>query len=105
MKVSIPQKIKIGTHTYTIGLDPNLHSDDKEFGNINYRTQKIKIWSEAPKSIRDEALIHEVIHLAQHIYRVEIADADIDRVAQVICDFLMNNLGIEFIWDDISSKD
>jgi len=100
MKVKVPRKIKIGTHIFTIEFDQHMHSDDRDFGQINYRTQTIKIWKDAPPSLKREALIHEVLHLSQHIYRVEITDADIDRVAQVICDFLENNLGIEFVWDE-----
>ena len=104
MKVKIPAKIRIGTHTYTIELDPHLHSDDKDYGLINYRTQTIRIWSDAPKSIKDQSLLHEVIHLSQHIYRVDITDADIDRIAQCMCDFMINNLGIDLDWGNIKSN-
>ena len=101
MIIKLPNKIKIGTHTYKINLDQNLHSDDKDYGQINYRAQEIKIWSAAPPSVKNEALLHEVIHLSQQIYRVEITDQDIDRVAETIAEFLFNNLGIEFSWDNI----
>ena len=101
MKVKVPNKIKIGTHTYTVELDPHLNSDDKDYGQVNYRTQKIKIWSEAPLSIRNQSLLHEIIHLGQNIYRVEISDPDIDRVAETIGQFLMDNLEIELDWEDI----
>lgn len=101
MQVKIPPKIKIGTHTYTIEFDPHLHTDEKAFGQINYRTQKIRIWAEAPQSIKDQSFLHEVIHLAEHIYRVTITDEDIDRIAQCICDLLINNLEIEFDWSEI----
>lgn len=101
MKIKIPKTVKIGTHTYSIELDPHLHSDEKDYGQINYRAQTIRVWLDAPLSIKNEALLHEVIHLAQSIYRVDISDADIDRVAETIGGFLFNNLGIEFDWSGI----
>jgi len=104
VKVKVPKRIKIGTHTFTVKFDPHLHSDDKDYGLINYRTQEIKIWTEAPSSIQNEALLHEIIHLSQHVYRVELSDADIDRVAETIAEFLFNNLHLEFNWSDIEGK-
>lgn len=101
MKVKLPRKIKIGTHTYKIIFSPHLNSDDRDFGQINYRTQEIKIWTEAPGSLKNIALLHEIMHLSQHIYRVEVSDADIDRMAETIAELLFNNLHIEFVWDDI----
>jgi len=101
MIIKVPREIKIGTHTFKVKLDPHLHADEEKYGQINYRTQEIRIWSDAPASTKNEALLHEIIHLAQHVYRVEITDQDIDRIAETIAQFLSDNLHIEFVWDDI----
>jgi len=101
MKVRIPPKIKIGTHTYSVIYDRDIRYDDDKIGICNHRTQTIKIWIDAPPSMKDEALLHELVHIAEYTYRVRIDDADIDRIAQCICDFLINNLGVEFDWSDI----
>ncbi|MDP1615041.1 MAG: hypothetical protein Q8L68_04520 [Methylococcales bacterium] len=104
MKVKLPSEVRIGTHTFKIRFDPHLFSDENKYGLINYRAQEINIWSEAPLSTKNEALLHEIIHLSQHVYRVEISDQDIDRVAETIGEFLFNNLGIEFDWSCISEN-
>ena len=101
MIIKLKNGVKIGTHTFKIKLDPHIHGDDKDYGQINYRTETIKIWKDAPLSIKNEALHHEIIHLSQHIYRVDISDQDIDRVAETFSEFLFNNLGIEYDWSDI----
>ncbi len=101
MIIKLPNKVKIGTHTYKIVFDSNMRGDDNLYGQVNYRTQEIRIWTDAPPSVRNETLLHEILHLAVQIYRVELTDPDIDRVAATIADFLFNNLGLEFNWDDI----
>lgn len=103
MKIKIPPKIKIGTHTYKIVFDRSIRTDDNRIGEVNHRTQVIKIWTEAPLSMRNESLLHELIHIAEFYFRVTIDDADIDRIAQCMCDFLFDNLDIEFDWSAISS--
>ena len=105
MKIKVPREVKIGTHTFRVRFDPHLKGDEGNYGDINYRTEEIRIWADAPLSLRNEALLHEIIHLAQHIYRVEISDPDIDRVAETIGQFLFNNLQIRFDWSDISEVD
>ena len=105
MKIKVPREVKIGTHTFKVKLNPHLQTDEKNYGDINYRTEEIRIWADAPLSLRNEVLLHEIIHLAQHIYRVEISDPDIDRVAETIGQFLFNNLQIRFDWSDISEVD
>ena len=101
MKVRVSKEVKIGTHTFKIRFDPHLFSDENKYGQINYRTEEINIWADAPISTKNEALLHEIIHLSQHVYRVELSDQDIDRVAETIGEFLFNCLGLEFVWDDI----
>jgi len=98
IKIKVPGEIKIGTHTYKIMFDRAIRTDDDRIGEANHRTQIIKIWTEAPLSMKNEALLHELIHIAEYYFRVRIDDADIDRIAQCMCDFLFNNLGIEFDW-------
>ena len=104
MKVKIPREIKIGAHTYSIGYDSNLHCDEGRYGNCNHRTQEIKVWSSNPPSLMDECLIHEVIHIGELCYRLDISDSDIDRIAHLILEFLTRNLGIEFDWELIKNQ-
>ena len=103
-KIKIPPTVKIGTHTYSVMFDRNIRTDDDHIGQVNHRTQEIKIWTEAPLSMRNESLLHELIHIAEYYFRVRIDDADIDRIAECMCDFLFNNLNIEFDWSCITEN-
>ncbi len=104
MKVKIPQKIKIGTHCYSLSFTPHIHCDEGRYANCNHRTQEIQFWAEAPRSITNESLIHEVLHIAELFQRIEVSDPDIDRIANVIMILLKDNLGIEFDWSDIEDN-
>jgi len=104
VKVRIPREIKVGAHTYSIGFSPHLHCDEARYGNCNHRTQEIQLWAESPPSLRDESLIHEVIHIGELCYRIDVSDSDIDRIAHLILEFLVRNLGIEFDWSEISKE-
>ena len=104
MKVKIPKEIKIASHTYALKFSPYVHCDEARYANCNHRTQEITLWSEAPASIVNESFIHEVIHIAELCYRVDVTDADIDRIANVIMELLKDNLGIEFDWSDIKEQ-
>ena len=104
MKIKVPKRIKIGAHTYSIGLTPHLHCDEARYGSCNHRTQEIKIWSEAPPSLRDECLIHETIHISELCHRIEVSDSDIDRISHAVLEFLSRNLDIQFDWSDIKTE-
>ena len=101
MKIKVPKQVKIGAHTYSVWLNPNLMSDDRTHGQINHRIERIIIQKDDPDMLKTETLIHEIIHLGEFCYRIPIEDADIDRIAEVILQFL-DQLGIKFSWDDIS---
>ena len=102
MKVKIPKQIKIGVHTYTISFNPYLLGDSRRHGEANHRKETIDIQSDNPDNLKLETLIHEIIHIAEFYYRVDISDPDIDRIAEVITEFIVDNLGIEFDWGDIN---
>jgi len=103
MRVKVPKTIKIGTHTYTIKFNHHLRSDDNKYAEVNHRTQAIDIWADAAVSLKNESLLHELIHIGEFIYRVEINDADVDRLAETVAEFLFNNLDIELDWSDVEN--
>jgi len=103
MRVKIPLRIKIASHTYTICQSPNLLGDESRHGEVNHRTQQITLHSANPKSVKIETLIHEVIEVGKFAYRIDISDPDIDRTAETISQFL-DNLGIEFDWGNIKQE-
>ena len=100
MKARIPSKIKVGAHTYSIELDPYLIGDRNRYGEVCHRTERITIGSSEPVALRNQTLLHEVLHIGETFYRINISDDDIDRIAETILQFL-DSMGIEFDWADI----
>ena len=103
IKVKVPQKIKIGAHTYSIRLNRHLLSDSNNHGAVNHRTQLIEIQADNPSDLKTETLVHEIIHVGSFCYRINIDDADTDRVAETITQF-MSELGIELDWSGIKER-
>ena len=102
MKIRIPKQIKIGTHTYKVIYDRSIRTDDDRIGECNHRTQTIEIEPNLPPSRQDQTFLHEVGHLIRKVYVMQEDEDNIDRTAQGFADLLFNNLGIEFVWDDIT---
>lgn len=101
MKVKIPNKIKVATHSYEIALNSHLQADEKRLGVCNHRIQRLEIEPEQCPSELAVSLLHEIIHIIERTYNCDISDPDIDRIAQGVAEFLTNNLGIEFDWGNI----
>ena len=97
MKVKIPKRIKNFTVVYT----PNLIVDDGDYGQVWFRKELIRIDPCMPLLHRDRSLIHEVLHTIDRDYKCHLDDDNVDRIAGGFLDFLRNDLGIEFNWDNI----
>jgi len=103
MEVKIPSEIRIATHPYDIVLNPHLHSEESRLGVCNHRAQRIEIETDQCSSDLTVSLIHEIIHVIGRTYNCDVSDPDVDRIAQGMAEFLFNNLGIEFDWQDIKT--
>jgi len=104
MTIIIPREIKIGTHTYTIEFDPNLVADEAKWGLVHYRLGKILISPEHGKSHINITLLHEIIHIVDRLYRCNLDEDNIDRLAQGLGEFMFNNLEITFDWSKIRNE-
>lgn len=101
MDIKIPIEIKMATHTYKVVFKEHLNLDERNLGTINHRTQTIELEPTLAPSEINTCLLHEIVHLIQRVYGCDLSDTDTDRLAQGMAEFLFNNLGIKFIWDDI----
>lgn len=104
MKVKVPREIKIATHTYRIAFDPHMRHDEACYGQVNHREQVVNIESSVPPSQRDQTLIHEIVHIVDKVYVCRMDEDDLERISNGIAELLFNNLGIEFVWDDIEGN-
>lgn len=104
MRVKIPPKIKISTHTYSVVFDPHLRHDDGCYGVANHRKQTVNIESSIPPTLRDQTFLHEVVHIIDKVFVCRMNEDDLERMSNGFADLLFNNLGIELDWSDIEGK-
>ena len=104
MKVKIPNTIKIATHSYKVVFDANLRHDEASYGQVNHREQIIRLEASIPPSLRDQTLIHEIVHIVDRVYVCRMDEDDLERLSNGIAELLFNNLGVEFDWSFISNN-
>ena len=102
MKVKIPRKIKMLTHPYTIKFDEKVTLSAGTIGLTRHYYQDICLTRELPPSELNQLFLHEVLHTIERHFNIKLEDQDVDRLSEGLCIFLFENLGIEFVWDDIT---
>ena len=102
MKVKIPKTIKMLTHTYSIEFNPKELASTGCSGLTRHYYQKIFLDNQImPPSELDQIFLHEVIHTIERHMVIKLDDADVDRLAEGLAEFLFTNLCIEFDWSQI----
>ncbi len=100
MKVKVPQKIKLLTHTYDVEFNKQELSSAGTIGLCQHIYGKIIVGNNFPLSQMNQSFLHEYMHLVERFLVVKLDDTDIDRIAEGIA-VLLENLGIELDWSDI----
>ena len=101
-KVKIPKVIKMGTLDYKILFDPYIWKEEGKRAQVNYLKLLIKVDNQIPNGLRGISLLHEIVHVIDEIYSLDLDDNDTDRLAHGLADFLFNNLKIELDWSSIT---
>ena len=105
MKVKVPSKIQVGSHTYTVKLSRQHLEDEDTRGIINYRTQEIVINAITPDSRKTTAFIHEIIHLSAKIFGIILEEEEINRLCEGLGQGIFSSLGIELDWSKIEKTE
>lgn len=71
----IPNKLKIGAHTFAVIRGHGLAMDDNN-GKASQQTMQIFIRDDIPTSLQEETLIHEAYHVIRQILGSELKDDD-----------------------------
>jgi len=104
MRVTVPQKIKIGGHWVRIFYEPMLMDNHGKMGQARFPECEIAIQErDASESRKTATLIHELVHWLDHTYNnFQLEEAKTDTLAAGIHALLVD-WGIEFDWSDIKS--
>ena len=101
MKVKVPKYIEIGSLTGSVSFADNIRVDDGWRATYNQRTAKLEI-DKSCGMMTDRTFLHEVVHMIDINYEVDLNEQSISRIANGIYEFMINNLGLEFDWQDIN---
>lgn len=74
--MKIPNKIKIGAHTFDVLLNSANVSNDDNFGTCSLERLQIFIKDGVAPSLKEETFFHEVLHLIRQIHGLELDDKD-----------------------------
>ena len=99
VKVKIPQKIKIGAHTYAIKLSDTLESRGNKLGYTDITNGLIEIEKKQCETSKLDTLIHEALHSVNFYFCNKTLGEDVvEGIANAVTIFL-TDLGIEFDWE------
>lgn len=100
--VKVAQEYQFGAHRYHLYFSEMVRLDGHD-ATTNHREQEIYIDPSLPESRRVLALIHEVLHIIALVWKIDISNSDIDRVAEGIIQFL-DSLNVKLDWSGIETK-
>lgn len=81
--MKIPDKIKIGKHVIRIRSNTP-DEDDEWIGRLDRKKLSIDLNPNYPRSIQEEALIHELLHITDIIYGLGLTEHQITVLAERI---------------------
>ena len=100
--MKVPTTVQVGGHVYQIRLDPTL-TDDHDSGQVNYRTQVIRIHPGRSQSEMRETLVHEILHVVNGVYCAGVlTEPSISGLGEGLNQVLAQ-LGIEFDWSGVET--
>lgn len=98
VKIKVPQRVKIGAHTYTVKFDTKELLSAGTTGLTKHMTEEIILEGAMPKSQLDQLFLHEVLHMVERYCVVRLEDNEVDSIAEGLAMFLFETLGIELDW-------
>ena len=90
----IPDKIKIGARDIRVREIDHLSDDADRWGDYNPRTGTIRIEADIPDDMKNEMVLHEIVHVISDIYGVRLKEKQICVIGAVLYQILKDNPGL-----------
>ena len=104
MKIKVPKQITVGSMTYGIVLTPNLEKHHHLLGQCLTDEGLIKIEPHSRADVRDQSLMHELVHAINDIFMCKLDEDNIERIAQGLTATLKRDFCVEFDWSLIEEE-
>ena len=100
INLKVPRQIPLGSRKFKIGR-ADLR-DDGLNGSISYHQRMmIKIDKSVNQTQRQISLWHEILHGINYVWKMDISEADIGRLAEGLNQVMQDGFRIELDWSDI----
>lgn len=105
MRILVPSKIQVGGHPYQIKLSKSIRAENGDNGDINHRTQLVRISTDVAASQQAQSLYHEILHAVNRIYCYgQIEERELDGAAEGLAQVLQQ-FGVELNWGSIEVEE
>lgn len=102
LSIKVVQEYQFGAHRYHLYFSEMVKLDGHD-ATTNHRAQEIYIDPTLPESRKVLAFVHEVIHIIALVWKIEISESDIDRMAEGFIQFL-DSLSVRLDWSGIETR-
>ena len=105
MKIKVPSKIKILSHTYKVRFGMKDLVAAGAMGLTRHLHQEIILDGvNIPPSELNQTFLHELMHVVERHFCLKLGDDDIDRISEGLATVLFDNFGIELDWSLIKEE-
>lgn len=101
MKIKVPKRIKIASHTYEVAFDNRATDSAGTMALTRPLYETILLSKEAKEGWRNQLFLHEVLHMIDRFWFTQISEENLERLSEGLAVFLFDNLGIELDWSEI----
>lgn len=96
MRIKIPDKVQVASHTYEINFVSNLIRDEGDRGKLTPHRMLIELDDNMHESLTPVTFLHELLHVIDRHYNCErLHEDDVLCLSEGLCQVL-KDIGIEF---------
>ena len=95
-----PKRIEIGAYEFMVSQTENLYQDSAAPAEVSFRKETVEIEKAQSPIQKDFLLLHELIHIIENVYSLNLDEHTINRLANGFLEFQHKTLGIKFEWEE-----
>ena len=101
MKIKLKPEVPLGGLSYQLKFKPHLKFDEATIAVTRWHKGTITMDERTGRQERLLTLLHEYLHCVDGSYQCNLDEAQIERLAHGMNEFLVRYLGLTFDWSEI----